>query len=80
MSHRQFESELVHLELVVRLLVAQPPLGLPYWRSRIVALASHERSPAESKRVGRLLTLLDAIELAASNARAGAVVVSRRSR
>jgi hypothetical protein len=79
MLHRQFESELAHLELIVPLLATQATLGLPYWRRRILALSPAEGQPLDSsKRLGRLLSRFEAIELAASLVQR--VVVVRRHR
>jgi hypothetical protein len=62
MLHNQFEDELTHLEYVIPLLVPDSPLGLPYWRRRIVSLSAHQRLLSDGKiRVDRLLMLVDEI-------------------
>jgi hypothetical protein len=68
MSNYPFESELAHLEQIIRFLVPAPPLGLPYWRRRILALSPREgRLPAGSvQRIGRLMEVFEAIERKAS--------------
>ncbi|MFM0015477.1 hypothetical protein PQR46_33070 [Paraburkholderia sediminicola] len=68
MSNYPFESELAHLEQIIPFLVTAPPLGLPYWRRRILALSPPEgRLPAGSvQRIGRLMDLFEEIERKAS--------------
>jgi hypothetical protein len=63
MLHTQFEDELAHLEYVVPLLAPDSPLGLRYWRRRIVSLSAHQRLLSDGgTRVARLLMLFDEIE------------------
>jgi hypothetical protein len=63
MLHNQFEGELRHLEQVIPLLAPGSPLGLGYWRRRIMALSAHQRLLPDGKtRVARLLELFDGIE------------------
>lgn len=68
MSNYPFESELAHLEQIIPFLVAAPPLGLPYWRRRILALSPREgRLPPDSaQRIGRLMDVFEKIERKAS--------------
>ncbi|CAE6771579.1 hypothetical protein [Paraburkholderia nemoris] len=68
MSNYPFESELAHLEQIIPFLMTAPPLGLPYWRRRILALSPPEgRLPASSvKRIGRLMDVFEEIERKAS--------------
>jgi hypothetical protein len=61
--HYQFEDELKHLEQIMSRLVRGSPLGMPYWRRRVMALAMHQRLvPDGASRVTRLLGLFDQIE------------------
>lgn len=63
MLHRQFESELVHLEYVVPCLVSDSPLGLNYWRQRITSLRAHQQLlPDGAVRVARLIKAFDKLE------------------
>ncbi|KAE8757110.1 hypothetical protein FSO04_25850 [Paraburkholderia madseniana] len=68
MSNYPFESELAHLEQIISFLVPAPPLGLPYWRRRILALSPPEgRLPVGSvQRIGRLMDVFEEIERKAS--------------
>ncbi|MGF6780169.1 hypothetical protein P3T21_005398 [Paraburkholderia sp. GAS334] len=73
MSCQAFEKDLAHLERIVPQLVATSPLGLEYWRDRIISLKSmQELNPHCIKRVTRLLRLVDQIE-GRSESRANAV-------
>jgi hypothetical protein len=63
MLHNQFEVELTHLEQIIPLLAPGSPLGLRYWRRRIISLSAHQRLlPDGRTRVARLLVLFDEIE------------------
>ncbi|HZZ05019.1 hypothetical protein [Paraburkholderia sp.] len=80
MSNYPFESELAHLEQIIPFLMTAPPLGLPYWRRRILALSPREgRLPPDSaQRIGRLMDVFEKIERKASvDAAATATVTAR---
>ncbi|MFM0158341.1 MULTISPECIES: hypothetical protein [Paraburkholderia] len=64
MSNYPFESELAHLEQIIPFLMTAPPLGLPYWRRRILALSPREgQLPRDSaQRIGRLMDVFEKIE------------------
>lgn len=63
MLHRQFESELMHLEYIIPSLAPGSPLGLTYWRRRITSLRAHQRLlPDGAIRLARLITLFEKIE------------------
>ncbi|MFM0045792.1 hypothetical protein PQR05_35615 [Paraburkholderia sediminicola] len=64
MSNYPFESELAHLEQIIPFLMTAPPLGLPYWRRRILALSPLEgQLPRDSaQRIGRLMDVFEKIE------------------
>ncbi|MEZ0602067.1 hypothetical protein ACAX43_07935 [Paraburkholderia sp. IW21] len=68
MSNYPFESELAHLELIIPFLMTAPPLGLPYWRRRILALSPGEGRlpPGSVQRIGRLMDVFEKIEREAS--------------
>jgi hypothetical protein len=68
MSNYPFESELAHLEQIIPFLMTAPPLGLPYWRRRILALSSVQgRMPPDSaQRISRLMDVFEKIERKAS--------------
>jgi hypothetical protein len=60
LSHHQLEKDLKHLERVIPHLVVTGPFELAYWRRRITALKStQELLPEGTKRVTRLLSMLD---------------------
>ena len=80
MSNYPFESELAHLEQIIPFLMTAPPLGLPFWRRRILALSPPEgRLPAGSaQRIGRLMDVFEEIERKASPDAASAARTTAR--
>ncbi|MEA3128317.1 MAG: hypothetical protein QOF46_112 [Paraburkholderia sp.] len=68
MSNYPFESELAHLEQIIPFLMTAPPLGLPYWRRRILSLSPDETRlpPGTLQRIGRLMDVFETIEHKAS--------------
>jgi hypothetical protein len=68
MSNYPFESELAHLEQIIPFLMTAPPLGLPYWRRRILSLSPVETRlpPGTLQRIGRLMDVFEKIEREAS--------------
>lgn len=82
MSNYPFESELAHLEQIIPFLMTAPPLGLPYWRRRILALSPPDgRLPAGSvERIGRLMDIFKEIERKASRNAASTATTTTTTR
>jgi hypothetical protein len=62
MNHRQIETDIRHLEQVIRRISAGDRIPLSYWRNRINSVASNALLPAQQSRMRRINDLLEQLE------------------
>jgi hypothetical protein len=64
MNHRQIETDILHLEHVIRRISAADTIPLSYWRNRIDSVSSNTLVPAQLSRMRRIHDLLTQLESA----------------
>jgi len=62
MNHRQIETDIRHLEQVIRRISAEDRIPLSYWRHRINSVNSNALLPAQQSRMRRINDLLEQLE------------------
>jgi hypothetical protein len=62
MNHRQIETDILHLEQVIKRISADDRIPLSYWRSRINSVSSNALVPAQQSRMRRINELLEQLE------------------
>jgi hypothetical protein len=64
MNHRQIETDILHLEHVIRHISAVDAIPLSYWRNRINSVSAYALVPAQQSRVRRIHDMLAQLESA----------------
>jgi len=62
MNHHQIESDIRHLEQVVRRLSGSDRIPLSYWRKRVDSVLTAELVPSQAQRVRRISDALCELE------------------
>ena len=62
MNHRQIETDIRHLEQVIRKISADDRIPLSYWRNRVDLVASSALVPAQQSRMRRIKDRLEQLE------------------
>ena len=62
MNHHQIESDIRHLEQVVRRLSGADRIPLSYWRKRVNSVLTAELVPSQAQRVRRISEALCELE------------------
>ena len=62
MNHRQIETDIRHLEQVIRKISADDRIPLSYWRNRVDLVASSALVPAQQSRMRRINDRLEQLE------------------
>ncbi|WP_031358185.1 hypothetical protein [Caballeronia sordidicola] len=62
MNHRQIETDILHLEQVIRKISADDRIPLSYWRNRVDLVASSALVPAQQSRMQRINDRLEQLE------------------
>jgi hypothetical protein len=65
MNQRQIETDILHLEQIIRRISPADRIPLSYWRKRINSIAIAALVPAQQSRMRRLTDKLTALEAAA---------------
>jgi hypothetical protein len=64
MNHRQIETDILHLEQVIRRISPEDRIPLSYWRNRINSVSSNALVPAQLSRMQRINNMLAQLESA----------------
>jgi hypothetical protein len=64
MNHRQIETDILHLEQVIRRISPEDRIPLSYWRNRINSVSSNALVPAQLSRMQRINNMLAHLESA----------------
>lgn len=62
MNHRQIETDILHLEQVIRKISADDRIPLSYWRNRVDLVTSSALVPAQQSRMRRINDRLEQLE------------------
>jgi hypothetical protein len=62
MNHRQIETDILHLEQMIRRISAEDRIPLSYWRNRINSVSSNALVPAQLSRMQRINDMLAQLE------------------
>ncbi len=62
MNHRQIETDILHLEQVIRRISTEDTIPLSYWRNRVDSVSSNALVPAQQSRMRRINDMLAQLE------------------